>query len=285
MKKQDFDNILKQNVINSNGIDFFGCGNNYPFYYNDHIFDAFKNQMMTEYNNHFRSYSKGKGNELQKNGNKPAKMAQVASSSRFCYLALRNIPDIEFEHACPIIGITGTPPQMDAYMKDNTFIEVKCHEMFDKHQIMLSKQYFNYIFGENNDFGLEFIPKEKMSDFGIKENNSKFEIPFDIMNIRQPEMFDFKQLLCHLLGIKSHKKPNESATFVYLFFKPKTSTEVQQKEIDSVFEKLANEIQEIFNSNPIQKFIQNNNITLKAVAEYAEVMSPLTKENIIYLYS
>ena len=74
------------------------------------------------------------------------------------------------------------------------------------------------------------------------------------------------------------------AALVYLFFKPKTSSNSQQAEIDQLFDELKTEIETIFNSLPIKTFVKKNNIQLKAIAQCAEVVAPITTENIIYLY-
>lgn len=289
MNKNTFDDILKQNVVNVTGFDFFGpniYNGTFPNYYNCCAFDEFVTQMQTVYRQHYEKYSSGKGSELLPKDGKPPKMSSVASSSRFCYLSLRNVANVDFEHACPIKGIKGTPPQMDAYIAGaNIFIEVKCHEIFDKHKKTLSKQYFSLLFGEKNDFGLENIAKNELSEHGIKENGNEFEIPFDRLKMgKEPSMMDFKQFVCHLLGVKSHKKESEEATLVYLFFKPKALLKEQNDEINTVFDDLQAEIRDLFDNEHIKKFIGKNNIKLKAVAQYSEVMSPLTKENMIVLY-
>ena len=294
MDKKNFDEILKQNVINATGVDLFGYGindRNYPNYYSACAFADFINQMTNHYPEHYKSYSEGEGNELipkkGRYGLLPPKMASVASSSRFCYLALRNgavalggSGDVEFEHACHISEIKGgTPPQMDAYIKnENIFVEAKCHEIFDSHKVILKSKYFDLLFGQDNDFG--FASRQKSDDRCFEISLLEFGID------KKTTRFDIKQLICHLLGIKSHNSQKEPATLVYLFFKPKASTESQQKEIDEVFDDLTNEIKTIFGSesSPIKKFAEKNKITLKAVAQYAEIMSPLIIENTIRLY-
>ena len=292
MDKKSFDERLKQNVINATGIDLFGYeinDRNYPNYYSACAFANFVNQMMNNYPEHYKSYSEGEGNELipkrGRYGFYPPKMASVASSSRFCYLALRNgaaalvgSGDVEFEHPCPISEIKGgTPPQMDAYIKnENVFIETKCHEIFDSHKVILKRKYFDLLFGQDNDFG--FATRQESYDESLEISLSEFGID------KKSTRVDIKQLICHLFGIKSHKQQKEPATLVYLFFKPKASTESQQQEIDEVFNELSKEIKTVFDSAPIQSFTKKNNIQLKAVAEYSDVMLPLTNENIIQLY-
>ena len=290
MQKSAFDQILKENVIHSIGINLFGYeigDKRYPNHYNVCAFDKFVCQMREEYNAHFRNYWEGKGNELTSQNGTPPKMASVASSSRFCYLALRkgaqglgSDGDVVFEHSCRIDKIRGgTPPQMDAYIeKDNIFVEVKCHEIFDAHDIKLSHQYRQFLFARDNDFGFAPVSNEdgapivlSRTAFGLKEEQT---------------MLDIKQLICHLLGIQSHKAADEKATLVYLFFKPKVLTDEQRRGIDTLFNDLQDEIEIVFGGkhSPIRQFAEKNNIQLKAIAQYAEVMSPLTEENRIFLF-
>ena len=288
MNQNQFDKILKKNVINATDINPFepiGYKKPYPAYYKDPIFLDFVHEMQTEFPKHFEKYNRGKGNELTPQNGSPAKMASVGSSSRFCYLALRHYGDaVDFEHECRIKGIKGgTAPQMDAYFKDsNTFVEVKCHEIFGSHDTQLSKQYIPLLFGKGNDFGLPVIEPEVV--------NGKFEIPFKEMGITPPKMFDVKQLLCHLLGVKSHNEADDrqdkkAPRLVYLFFKPKASTQEEQDAIDEAFKTLSGEIHDIFykDESCIKKFAQKNGIELIAIAEHAEVMGPLTDTNRIRL--
>ncbi len=93
MDQKNFDSIIKQNIINAIGTDIFGpdgYSRQYPFHYDNTAFEGFINQMRTRYPRHFDKYINCKGSELKPIDSKPQKMSSVASSSRFCYLALRN---------------------------------------------------------------------------------------------------------------------------------------------------------------------------------------------------
>lgn len=291
MKKETFDSIIKQNLVNKYGSKQFGykiANKIYENYYTDSVFDDFVKEMKSpKYIKYHTSYDKGKGSELKKQngryGEVPPKMASVASSSRFCYLALRDGTDalgvkgtVQFEKGCRIKGIEGTAPQLDAHIPEgNIYIEAKCHEIFDSHTVNLKAKYWELIYGETNEFGFEVKDnalkgdfKISLSCFGIQKSNTRFDI---------------KQFLCHLLGIASQKEADISATLMYLFFKPKTENIEYQKAIDEVFEDLIGEIELLFTSEPIQKFVEKNNIKLCAVAESAKIMEPLTKSNMIVL--
>lgn len=286
MNKAQFDNIILENLLAKPGEGPFGYQvpgreKPYPNYYSDAAFREFLRVMQKpEYHRFYRCYGGGKGSELEprRSGRStcPPKMASVASSSRFCYLALRDhdkkLGGIEFEKGCPIGGIQGIAPQMDAYIPEkNVYIEVKCHEIFDSHRVVLKKAYWDKLYGEGNDFGFPAAPAPQ---------GDTFEIPLSAFGIDQPSsMFDIKQLICHLLGIASAENP--PARLVYLFFKPKSRQ--YHADIEALFRALEQEISAIFHSGPIRTFCGRHAITLDAVAEFSETMEPLSYENTINL--
>ena len=282
MDKKNFDNIIKNNLIKS-GYDKFGyeMTKTYYDYYTFDSFTLFVKDMEENYPDIYRKYKDGKGQELFPTI-KPPKMASVGSSSRFCYLALRNGATalggngkVVFEYEQRIHAIKGTAPQLDAHV-DNIYVECKCHEMFDAHKTELSIQYWNHIYGENNGFGLPVKNRPEISKFNLSP--SDFGINTHI------HMFDFKQFLCHLLGIASRENKDEDATLVYLFFKPAVEDEKVQNDINTLFCNLEKEISSVFNCSPVQTFIKNHSINLKAVAQESTVMTDLTADNIITLY-
>lgn len=155
MKKEEFDNIIKENIAKTIGNDHFGytileTSKTYNNYYNKQSFFKFIEDMKSShYHKAFCAYCDGKGSELIEHmgryGKLPPKMASVASSSRFCFLALKDgasaingTGEVKFEYECKIEGITGIAPQLDAYVQnENIFIEAKCHEIFDTHHIIM----------------------------------------------------------------------------------------------------------------------------------------------------
>lgn len=292
LTKNEFDTFIKNNINKIEkkvefGYQVEGKEEPYSLYYSEKEFKKFLDEMrQPKYQEFYLSYAKGKGSEIKaqkgRYGTKPPKMASVASSSRFCYLALRDGAHalgydgkVRVEVGCPITGIKGTAPQIDAKIGDNTYVEVKCHEIFDLHQITLKQQYWNLIYGKENSFGFE----EK--DLTAK---AEFMIPLEEFGIHEKHaMFDIKQLICHLLGIAS---TNQAAELVYLFYKPKLDDILPEKPvIDLTFEALKNEIRCIFESAPIRNFCKKHNIKLKAVMEHSIQMEMLTSDNIKVLYS
>ena len=289
MKKTEFDDIIKQNLIKRYGEDKFGycLSKNYENYYSKNEFETFLTEMKEKFPSAFSQYDFGKGSELKEQkgryGFYPPKMASVASSSRFCYISLRNggkaigaDETAQFEVGLTIRDIDGIPPQLDAcFLKKNIFVEAKCHEIFDNHKVVLKEKYWEQVYGADNEFG---FPTQH------KTREKEFEIPLNKFGIKKSNsMFDIKQLLCHLMGIASQKAPEASATLLYLFFMPKTDDIETSEKIKIVFDELKNEIENIFSSEPIKCFTEKNKISLTVAAEYAEVMEELTNKNIIYL--
>lgn len=295
MNQKNFDQTILRNLIAVKGADKFGYQNvngvEYDDYYNNDEFQKFLDDMQAHNVAHHKSYADGKGSEIvpTDNGVKPPKMASVASSSRFAYLALRDGAkhigvgkNVEFEAECAIKNKPGTQPQMDAYDKDtNTYIEVKCHEIFsDSKKKTLGEAYINYIFGANDD-GIGFKIVTDARPIG------EFAIPFAEFGMGAfPKYFDLKQFLCHLLGVacENHEE-RKSATLAYLFFKPKTDVEAEAMELFEVYNGLQSEIIAIFTSPAIVRFCEENNIKLKAYYEYAEIMVPLTPANTHCLFA
>ena len=303
MKKDEFDQIIKFLIDKD---ELFGYKiesekspkKPYPMYYSKDVFDEFVSSMSEE---HKKAYDNGAGGEL-KPGQYPPKMASVASSSRFCYLALRNGIDItignehisgspEFEKVCVIDKSFGSHPHLDAFIPDSQcYFEVKCHEIFDSHKVIMDKKYWDLIYGKDNEFGFEVKTKpDSMSE--------TFEIPLTEFKLENQELsiFDIKQLICHLLGIANQEGTNKK--LVYLFFRPdplkkrggselyKKMASLYDECLKEVTDKLCYEINIIFNSRPIKTFCKNNNITLMAIAEKSAVMEPLTNKNLEVLYT
>lgn len=291
MDKSRFDKIIKKNLVAESGPSYFGYQTShgtkkYDLYYKKEVFDDFVNEMKESYGDAYCKYYEGKGSELKPHKSRygvlPPKMACVASSSRFCYLAFRDGTKgigldgkVEFEYDCRIKGIAGTAPQLDAYISDrNVFIEVKCHEIFDHHSIRMKNVYWDLIYGNNNQFGFENIEHTK---------DDYFDIPLSMFGIeKEHSMFDIKQLLCHLLGIACHS--DESKKLVFLFYWPITDNVNVNEEIEFVFGELKKEINSIFNSNPIKMFCTANNIEVVAVVEKSKMMEALNYNNIEELY-
>ena len=280
MTKKQFDRIIRENIIaemekkgEKTSIGYVLNGNKYDDYYSQEAFKAFLDKMKTDYIGFYDKYTDSPGNETIEKNDAPPKMASVASSSRFCYLALRNgfekegINKVEVEKKCKINGMKGcVHANLDAFCKENnTYIEVKCHEIFDHHTIKMSGQYRKHL---KEEFELE-VDTEDKSEVVIELEKFGVETPFS--------RFDIKQLICHLLGISSRMEEDEKATLMYLFFKPIPQSADERKMMAKVFDELEGEIRKIFNSKPIKTFVNKHNIKLKVLIETEKVMKSLNE--------
>ena len=287
-RKTWFDELIRNNLVEKGfgPFDYRMGSETYSMYYSREAFTAFVQEMGLCHSHHHNRYLNGQGSELLETKT-PPKMASVASSSRFAYLALRwgaqaigGTDCVEFEHECRVKGIRGTAPQLDAYTKDEQgnpiYVEVKCHEIFDPHVIELSTAYWEHIYGEQNAFG--FPRKEKKSE------EEKIQIPLNQFGItKEHSMMDVKQLLCHLMGIASQKERTQPATLVYLFFRP-LATGDDGLAVEKIFTKLIAQIDQVFRSKPIRSFCHAHKIDLKVAVEEAAIMERLTENNIGCLY-
>ena len=299
--KEKFDTAIKNNLDDKSLSYIIGEGDNareHHCYYNQSAFMDFIGEMKKVYPEHYDKFkgkknassnAGGKGGELDVQDNRPPKMASVASSSRFCYLALRdgtdtNIfgkiftsKDVEFEKECRIFA-KGTAPQLDAYIKDDDcdiFIEAKCHEIFDSHKLVFRSAYWDYF---KKDSSLKDLAS------GEKKPAEEFNVSLDLFDIgKKSARFDVKQFVCHLLGIKELQK-GKKAKLVYMFFKPISKDTETTELIDSVFKELKEEIEAIFECEAIKEFCKNNNIVLMAIAQESETMKKLDASNVIKLY-
>jgi len=190
-----------------------------------------------------KNYGEGKGNELSS-----GKFYSVASSSRFavsCFSEMSTTGKVELLKKIKINGkiedvnisleeglhIEGMPnnattPQMDVEIKTNSndtyFIEVKCQEILDNHKSIklkakyLNTELFNMLLPQNKDISQE---NGKTVDY-IGKNN-QFLTATDFNCNLSTTHFDFKQFLCHLMGILSYKKTksSEKIHFYYLLYR------------------------------------------------------------------
>lgn len=209
------------------------------------------------------AYNSGAGGELKEHKNRygkivPPSMLSVASSSRFCYLSLRD-SDLSvfginqsgfrrrFEEKLPILD-KGIPPHMDAYYEakeEICFFECKCHEQFDSHEIKLAESYFGKGLIVDQIFaGKDFIGLKEKSDDGKETLYRKYSP--SIFGVSENPRFDIKQLLTHIMGIRERmkKEPSKKARLIYFYFIPKAVE--ANKDLQQIIDLLEEETKTIF---------------------------------------
>ena len=140
-------------------------------------------------------------------------------------------------------------PQMDVVINLKTgdiyFIEVKCHEIFDNHkEIKLKAKYKNTDFIKTQLAGFSKVSELQKGKENFIAINNQLLIAEDFGCNLKTYHFDFKQFLCHLMGILQYQKENKvKVHFYYLFFK---HTDYVNKERSKIYEELELELEEIF---------------------------------------
>lgn len=209
-------------------------------YYNCLYKELSKRDLISNYKREFRRYSHNR-----------IKICSVASSARLCFLNFV-YNNYTFEKDLIIQGVAGGIAHLDAFDNIDTYIECKCREITNKHTDKLSTAYesqlkecFNIVNIRNNinDKKIElFLP-----DFGIPREESIYNLSFD-----------FKQLICHLLGLAN----NNGGKLQYIFFTPNNHLIELNKSCQKLYENLRSEITEIWNCPVIQTMCSKYKITL-----------------------
>jgi len=286
--KQDFDKIIKSLLSEPN--DHFGYITNdnkiYDCYYRNAIFDVFVDSMSQE---HYNRYMDGNGGELVEKkgryGYVPPKMASVASSSRFIYLSLKDDSgkkmglfesNIEIDGRLTFedkltINIVGAHPNIDATYKTNAkslYFESKCHEIFDSHVWAWTNSYFvDGVFYGKDKKSLQLNQINERPHFinNIEIDKNKKSLDKTKFGLRDTESLklDFKQFVCHLLGIANTKAPNKE--LIYLFYKPNAlnNSYEESKDFNKVFKQLEGQFESFCQSECISNYCKRNYIKIK----------------------
>lgn len=175
------------------------------------------------------------------------------------------ILEIEFEHDTPVKGINSNShcPQLDVYFKTKTrtyFIEVKNHEILDSYkQVELSPSYMN-----TESFAQYGLNRKSLFTRDYKDNKGKVHKYISLIEKETGKKdfltasdfgcdlktyhFDFKQFLCHLMGIWSYAEehPEEEIYFYYLVYRNKLYEESFDKKLYKELEKEVNTIFKVF---------------------------------------
>lgn len=281
--KNEFDLELKK--LANRDQDF---RSDYIVYFKDEVFEKeILNNMNYKDKKQFGAGAGSELNDYKKDGKMvPSKIKSVASSSRFCYLSLKDT-DFKvfktksdkfkriFEEKLPVVR--GTPPHMDCYYESNDeliFFECKCHEFFDNHDIILSKSYFN------DDRIVTRIDDKYIKEKIIKNREGKEyyynEINPEFIGLYDNPRFDIKQFLTHIMGIQKRLKESkkDNARLIYYYFIPDNA--LNNKDIKDTVDKLYEEIKNVFNSD----FIKNiENIQFELYVQYSDTPESANRDN------
>lgn len=237
----------------------------------DDLSDSIKARFVPE-----QSGKNTSGNEFSS-----GKFYSVASSSRFAVASFterkdgkldyierikidgneQDVKEPKFEHDTPVEGIgkNSRSPQLDFFFKTahgTYFIEAKNHEIMDSHRLIELRFSYKDIDAFKR-LGLigdpckrEYVDsKGKVQQYIslIKDDDAKkhflqakdFGCELDTFH------FDFKQFLCHLMGIWSYapKHPEEDIYFYYLIYRNKWYEENYDKKL---YEDLEIEVKSVF---------------------------------------
>lgn len=294
--KREYDLVLKK-LENRN--DAFRK-DKYDVYFEPSIFN--KEVVSTMSKSDYKSYGSGAGGELKEHVNKkgetiPASMSSVGSSSRFCYLSLRNsnlLPfgitksdnNIRFEEKLHISGVEGgIPPHMDAFYENEGnyyFFECKCHEQFDNHKLKLSDSYFdkNLIVDKiDKSFFIQNIHKVNKK---TGKTSTYREYSPGAFGLPSNPRFDIKQFLTHIMGIESKIKSEiekgikiKDVKLIYFYFIPDSA--LKNDDIRNVISTLFSEVRIAFTS---LKRICSTDIKFELYVEYGNKVETASKNNV-----
>ncbi len=280
-QKERFDYYIKQSFIDGAPylpklyLNAHNSGN-FGFWLKDRIYDRYlsssldiKSKLSKEI---FSRYDEGMGNEF-KNG----KFFSVASSSRFATASFSEKKDgvvslikeisingqkkkckVSLEEGLHIYSTAGgeiSSPQMDVVVEtdeDVFFIEVKCHEIFDVHkEVKLKWKYMDAPILQD----LLHLPQNPHKHTMITTMEDGKEVDYIGVDGRYltPKVFgcdletyhfDFKQFLCHLMGICDYCSTTKKRVhFYYLFYK---NEKFIKEESDGIYSELEKELNTIF---------------------------------------
>ena len=287
--KKSYDQMLKEF---ENKPELF-CEGEYGVYFKWPYFCSEIVQKMKESDH--ASYITGAGSELSehtKNGKRiPASMSSVASSSRFCYLSLKDSDfsvfriknytnNRRFEEKMPIVKGAGTPPHMDCYYEDDEELvcfECKCHEQFDDHNIVLAESYF-----KDDRIVTKIAEKYYVEKHMLKKDKKGNPHYYNVISpafVGLPEnpRFDIKQFLTHIMGIQARleKLNRKKVRLIYYYFIP--DGVLENKEIKKVIDQLYCEIKTVFSSDFVKRYASN--IQFELFVQFSKTVETASRTN------
>jgi len=219
-----YDALIMQSTGNKHMLS--GC-----LYYDERYFNELKNAMKDE--NVLGAFG---ALEFKVMSNGGRKICAVASSSRIGFLYGMKNGITGFEKDDVRNGICR--PHYDNYDdKTKTFYEYKCHEFISDRL-------------EHNCFRSNLVGYKKLlsTHFFLEEDDVDCQDLFKSFDLEPCLFFDFKQFLCHVLGILSVASLEVPANLQYVMFVPKKSIldDPANRDIAEWKEKLETQIKYIF---------------------------------------
>ena len=167
-----------------------------------------------------------KGEYEKDYGDNRWKMCSVASSSRLCYLYFKynnkKYENPEFE---VVLHNNGCNPHLDALV-DGCYCECKCHEIVGHHSVYMSKKTYESLLKQI--FNVDLKPDDIHGD-NIKLRFNMFKGLDVKKEYTCGKYFDFKQFICHIIGILGIEKPTTYVGLQYVFFVPDDDQIEKQK--------------------------------------------------------
>lgn len=171
--------------------------------------------------------------ELTKNS-QGTKMCSIASSSRFCFLASKTIMKEIDEHEKVDVKNGCCHPHYDGYSsKNNTYYEFKCHEFCSESHDELSNSYKPLLL-KHFGIAIDDTTKLRFSDFHINLEGNP---------LINKTNFDFKQLICHILGLLSVTTKANKPRLQYVWIVPSQN---DSKELNAFISMVETQVKSIF---------------------------------------
>lgn len=207
--------IKQSEIITENG-GYLVNGKRFDAYMTNAEWEKFKSNMTA---NAISEFSKGDGGELIEKNGYPPKMASYGSSSRMIYNLSKYKDGFHFEKK--LHTTVGGTANLDGFYDDGyryIFVEAKCHEIYSKKSNVVSKSYQKLY---------EFINTYMADSMQIHISDAKKDGYMDVTYFVDGEEllhFDFKQMICHLLGIATGilkgTLERKQIDFIYLLYDP-----------------------------------------------------------------
>ena len=200
-------------------------GTLYHAYHTNKEWESYRDEMERDYSSAYYEYKEGDGGELFEK-RYPPNMASYGSSSRFIFELSKDIPGFHFEKKLGICVPARNEKQeaeasLDGYLEEKEiYVEAKCREIYAENHPEFNikyQEYYDYLTARTEG-RFNYQLKESINKKGAITQKVYFSWDNEPLT-----HFDFKQILCHLLGIVKKAlldKGAQTPTLLYLVYKP-----------------------------------------------------------------